>query len=138
MSLKGKREMNQRLRALRLSFKLISRDWADDYVVLAKPQIPVRTGKTRRSVRRKSATQRRATVVGSFINYFIDAGPKPHDIKAKKAPRLIFQGRHGTVFARQVHHRGYRGRPFRQRTAIAAMKRNPMAKTVIDQYNRAA
>lgn len=138
MSLQGKRQMQSRLKALRVTFKGYGKDWADDYVRLAKPQIPIATGKTRLSLRRRNANQRRATVVGSFVAYFIDKGPKPHVINAKRHQALRFQVGGRTVFARQVHHRGYRGRPFRERTAIAALRRNPLAKRVIDDYNKAA
>lgn len=138
MSLQGKRQMQARLKALAVSFKGYGKDWADDYVQLAKPQIPEDTGKTRRSVRRASATQKRATVRASHVAYFIDKGPKPHTITAKTGGSLVFKSKGHTVFARQVHHRGYRGRPFRHRTAIAALKRNPMAKRIIAAYNGAA
>jgi hypothetical protein len=89
MSLQGKREMQRRLKALRLSFKPI--------------------------------------------------GTVPHTIRAKRTGTLAFKAKQGhTVFARSVHHRGQRARPFRQRTADEALRRNPMAKTVIAQYNKAA
>lgn len=130
--------MQRRLKALRLSFKPIGKKWADDFVHLGKPRIPVATGKTRRAMRVRNASQRRATVVGSHVAYFIDKGPKAHDIKPRKFSALKFQKGGSTLFARQVHHRGYRARPFRQRTADEAMRRNPMAKTVVDAYNKAA
>jgi hypothetical protein len=139
MSLQGKREMQRRLKALRLSFKPIGKDWADDFVRLGKPRIPVATGKTRRVMRVRNANQRRATVVGSHVAYFIDKGTVPHTIRAKRTGTLAFKAKQGhTVFARSVHHRGQRARPFRQRTADEALRRNPMAKTVIAQYNKAA
>ncbi len=131
--------MQARLKALRLSFKPIGKKWAEDFVDIGKPRIPVATGKTRRVMRVRNVTQRRATVTGSFVAYFIDKGPKAHIIKPKRHTALRFNAKSGApVFARQVHHRGYRARPFRQRTADEAMRRNPMAKTVIDAYNKAA
>ena len=138
MSLQGKRQMQARLRALSQSFKPIGRKWADDFVHIAKPQIPVRTGKTRRLMRVRNANMKRATVVGHFVSYFIDKGPKAHVIRPKKHTALKFNAGGQTRFARQVHHRGYRGRPFRERSAREALRRNPMAKTVIEQYNKAA
>ena len=131
--------MQARLKALRLSFKPIGKKWAEDFVDIGKPRIPVATGKTRRVMRVRNVTQRRATVTGSYVAYFIDKGPKPHRITAKRAGTLAFRSKQGhTVFARAVNHRGYRARPFRQRTADEAMRRNPMAKTVIAEYNKAA
>ena len=131
--------MQARLKALRLSFKPIGKNWAEDFVRIGKPRIPVKTGKTRRVMRVRNVTQRRATVTGSFVAYFIDKGTVPHTITAKRAGSLAFKGRDGRpVFARSVHHRGQRAKPFRQRTADEALRRNPMAKTVIDAYNKAA
>ena len=122
-----------------MSFKPIGKNWADDFVRIGKPRIPVATGKTRRVMRVRNVTQRRATVMGSFVAYFIDKGTVPHIIKAKRSGTLAFKARQGhTVFARSVHHRGQRAKPFRQRTAEEALRRNPMAKTVIEQYNKAA
>jgi hypothetical protein len=138
MSLKGGRELRARLKALRLAFKPIGREWADEYVDLARPRVPSRTGRLRRSFRRKNATQRKATVAGHFTAFFIDAGPKPHRIVPKKAKRLIFQAGGRTIFAKAVNHRGYRARPFRVRTMHDALRRKPMAEQIIDQWNRAA
>jgi len=80
---------------------------------------------------------KRAQVEGHYTQYFIDAGVVPHKITAKKAPRLVFQGRRGTVFARQVHHRGFRARPFRRRAAEEGLRNTPGAQIIIDQWNGA-
>lgn len=138
MSLKGGPELRARLKAIRVAFKPIGRTWADGAVDELRQKVPVRTGKTRRSFRVKSATQRKAVVVGSFTAYFIDAGPVRHTILAKRAPNLVFQGRHGTIFAKKVNHPGYRGRPFRGRAAHEALRKNPMAQSIIKQWNEAA
>lgn len=138
MSLKGERELRARLKALRLAFKPIGKDWANEGVRQMRPRVPVRTGRLRQSFRVRNATQRRAVVGGHFTAYFVDKGPKPHDIRAKTGGTLVFQGRRGTVFARSVHHRGYRGRPFRQKAADEALRKTPMAQEVIRQWNNAA
>jgi len=139
VSLKGGPQLRARLKAIRVAFKPIGRTWADGAVDELRQKVPVRTGKTRRSFRVKSATQRKATVVGAFTAYFIDAGPVRHTITAKHAPNLVFQGRSGrTIFAKKVNHPGYRGRPFRGRAAHEALRKNPMAQGIIDQWNRAA
>jgi len=141
-SLKGGRQLRARLRAIKLAFKPIGRKWADDTAALAKPRVPVRTGRLRRSIKRRSATQRRATVVAHYTAFFVDKGPKAHVITAKRGNRrglLIFQGRGDrTIFAPRVRHRGYAGRPFRQQAAHEAMARNPAAEEIIKQWNRAA
>ena len=139
MALKGGRELRARLNALSTAFKPIGRNWADDTVRLARPRVPVRTGRLRQSIRRRNASKKRATVVAHYTAFFVDAGPKPHVIRAKKGRFLAFEGRGGnTIFAPRVRHRGYRGRPFRRRAAIEALKRNPMAEEVIRAWNEAA
>ena len=138
MALKGRKELNARLQAVRQSFKPIGRKWADDYVRLGRPRIPVATGKTRRSLRRRHANMKRATVAASYVTNFIDAGVKPHRITAKTGGSLAFKANGRTVFARSVFHRGHRARPFKKRTADEAMRRTPMAHTLIDEWNRAA
>lgn len=139
MKIQGGRELKARLRAISQSFKPIGRDWADDTAKLAKSRVPVRTGRLRQSIRRRSATQKRATVVAHYTAFFVDKGPKAHTIRARKARFLVFEGRGGhTIFAPKVLHRGYRGRPFRERAALEALRRNPMAEEVIKAWNEAA
>ncbi len=127
MSLKGGRELRARLRAIKQTFKPAGRAWADETVRQARPHIPQRTGRLRRSVRVKNASMRKATVAAHFTAFFVDKGPKPHIIKAKRARTLRFQSGRDTIFARQVHHRGYRGRPFREKAAREALRREPLA-----------
>jgi hypothetical protein len=57
MSLKGKRELNARLKALRTVFKPIGKAWGKSAVAESRSRIPVKTGKLKRSVRVTSATQ---------------------------------------------------------------------------------
>ena len=139
MALKGGRELRARLNALSTAFKPIGRNWADDTVRLARPRVPVRTGRLRQSIRRRNASKKRATVVAHYTAFFVDKGTKPHDIKAKRAKGLVFEGRGGrTIFAPKVRHRGYAGRPFRDRAAKEALARNPAAEELIRAWNRAA
>jgi uncharacterized Zn finger protein len=139
MSLKGKRELNARLKALRTVFKPIGKAWGKSAVEESRSRIPVKTGKLKRSVRVTSSTQKKVRVGAFYTAYFVDAGPKTHTITSKRFKAVSFPGREGqTIYARKVHHRGYRARPFRQRAAEEAMRKNPMAATVIEQWNRAA
>jgi hypothetical protein len=135
--LRGGKELRARLKAISLSFKPAGKAWADETARQARPRVRVRTGRLRKSFRRRNATQKRATVVGHFTAYFIDAGVKPHTITAKRRP-LVFEAGGRTIFARKVHHRGFRARPFRQRAAEEGLRREPMAKHVIEQWNKAA
>lgn len=138
MALKGTRELRSRIRALGQAFKPLGKDWADETVKLMRPQIPVATGKTRRSVRRRNASMKRATVVGSFVNYFLDKGPVPHPIRPKRARMLRFQAEGRTVFARSVRHPGFRGLGYRNRAARAALRHTATAQALTDAWNEAA
>jgi hypothetical protein len=139
MKVRGSRELRARLKAISVSFKPIGRKWADDTARLARARVPQRTGRLRQSIRRRNATQKRATVVAHYTASFVDAGVKPHEIRAKRRKGLVFEGRGGrTIFAPKVFHRGYRGKPFRREAALEALKRNPMAEEVIRAWNEAA
>ena len=142
MALQGETELRRRLAAIGRSFKPIAQKWADDDVRLNASHVPIDTGKLKASFRVTSVTTRRAIVKGRYTAYFVDAGPKPHVIKPKRkrgrGAVLAFNFGGRTVFARSVHHRGYRGRPFRVRMAQESLRRNPMAETVIEMWNKAA
>ena len=142
-SLKGSPELKARLKAVRLSFKAIGRIWADTAVDLGHPKLPVRKssmragdkhapGRLRASIRRTAATQRAAKVGAHYTAYFIDAGVKPHSM-SKRTPG-VKQDR--TVFAKK--HPGYKARPFRAYIAHESLRRNPMAETLIEEWNRSA
>lgn len=137
-ALKGKKELSARLKALRLAFKPIGREWAEKTVEASRPQIPAITGKTRRSLRVRHANQKRATVYGSFVAGILDKGAKAHVIRPKKAGRLVFQSGGQTIFARRVHHRGVKGRHYARRAAAEAMRKTPAAELLIREWNKAA
>ena len=134
----GGNALRARMKAVGLAFKPVGKAWADKTAQKAKPRVPQRTGRLRASIKRKSATQKRATVVGHFTAYFIDAGVRPHEIKPKQGKRLVFQGARGTVFARKVHHRGYGARPFRARSANEALAETWDKDAIVDAWNKGA
>lgn len=137
--LRGSDDLKRRLRAIGQAFKPIGRKWADETSDAARPKVPVRTGRLRRSFRRKNASMKRATVVGHYTAYFIDAGTKPHAIVPKRGGRLVFEGRGGrTIFARKVMHRGTRAQPFREKAAREGLRRTDMAGELIELWNDAA
>lgn len=140
MSLQGSRELKARLRAIKETWKPIARQWGKSDVAEMRSHVPVKTGRLRRSFRVTSVSGKKVRVGGYYTAYFVDAGAVPHDIAAKKpGGHLIFKGRGGqTIFARKVHHRGVKARPFRQKSAGEALRKNPMAQTVIDEWNAAA
>lgn len=138
MNLKGGKQLRARLKALRVSFKPIGRAWGETTAGLARSHTPAGTGKTRSSYRVRNATQRKATVVGSHVAYFIDKGPVRHAIRPKRGSRLVFQAGGRTVFARRVNHPGYRGRPFRARVAREALRRSKPLEQLVREWNAAA
>jgi hypothetical protein len=139
VSLQGADAFRSRLKAVRLTFKVYGKDWADDTAAEARRRVPKATGRLEKSIRRKSATQKRATVVGHYSANFVDAGSKAHDILPKNAPALVFQGRSGrTIFARKVHKQRIGPRPFKRASAEAALRRHPMSETLTKLWNDAA
>lgn len=138
MAVKGSRELRARLKAAGLMFKPYGRLWADTAAGEMRGDVPEDTGRLKRSLKRKNATQKRATVYGMHWANFVDAGSVAHDIKARKAPRLIFQAGGRTIFARKVHKQRIAARPFKRKAAVAALRRHPMRETLIEMWNRAA
>jgi len=142
VSLKGAPQLKARVRALKLTFKGYGRTWADETAKQAKARIrqqgAVRTGRLLGSVRRKSATQKRATVVAHYTANFVDAGSKAHDIVPKKAKRLAWESGEGTIFAKKVHKRRISPRRFKAASAQAALRKYPMKATMLKLWNEAA
>ncbi len=137
MALKGKSQLNARLRAIKQTFKPIGKAWADDDVAENRRRVPVRTGHLRDSFRVKDATPTKARVVGSPVANFIDAGTKAHDEIAKgNAMRFAIGGK--TMFAKKVHKRATPAQRFKRDAALEALRKNPMAVELIKQWNNAA
>jgi hypothetical protein len=138
MSLKGGPQLRARLKALKQAFKPIGRKWGDHTVEGAKRRVPVRTGKLKQSIRVRHNSMKRTTVGAMYYGIFIEKGTKAHSIKPKKARSLVFQGRHGTIFAKKVNHPRVGARPFAAPAAREALQANPMAEAIIEEWNRAA
>jgi len=137
-TLEGSTQLKARLKAIRETFKPLGREWADEVVTVARPMVPVVTGRLRNSIRRKSATGRKATVVAHYSASFIDAGTKAHGIKPKRAAGLYFTDAGQTVFAKKVDHPRTQARPFRVRAAQEGLRRHPLDEALIKQWNGAA
>lgn len=137
MSLQGANRLRSRLRAMRQVFKPVGREWADTTARVAQGMVPVETGKTRASIRRRNASMRRATVVGRYPVNFIDAGTKPHDIVARKAKVLAFSDHGTTVFRRKVHKRAQPARPFKRRAAEEGLRRSDPMGQLLKLWNGA-
>lgn len=138
-ALSGARELRRRMKAIRTVFKPVGRSWADDTAARARRYVPKRTRKTERSIRRKNASQRKATVQAVYTARIVMAGSKPHTITPKKMRALKFSAGGGQpVFAKKVAHRGHRGNDFAERAASEALRENPMAPELVDLWNEAA
>ena len=138
LTLRGDDELKRRLKAMRLAFKDVGRKWADATVPEAKRRVPVATGATRASIRRRNASQKKATVVGNYPVNFIDAGTKAHDITPRRFSAMRFEVDGQTVFARKVHKRAQKARPFKRAAAEAGLEKVDVLGAIIDGWNRAA
>jgi hypothetical protein len=126
------------MRALKLAFKPMGREWGDEYVNVSRPMVPERTGRLRKSIRVKNNTQRKTTISAHFTASFVDAGTIAHNIEPKRGSYLAWNSGGRTIFARKVNHPGQRAKPFRARAAREALRRKPLANKIIEQWNRAA
>lgn len=135
--LRGARELRNRLHAMQQANARYPRTWADEYIAVARPQIPFRTGKTRRSLEVRTADAEGAEIEGSQVAVFIDTGTRAHGIEPKREA-LKFQKGGRTIFARKVDHPGTRARPYRVRALGEALRRRPLDENIIDAWNGAA
>ena len=137
-SLQGASQLQSRLKAMRLAFKPMGKDWATETATQSNRTAPRRTGKLARSHKVKSATQRRATVVAAFYGRFVNRGTGPHTITARNSPALIFQAGGRTIFARSVKHRGSRGTRYVDKAAQRALRDKVSTDALIEAWNRGA
>lgn len=138
MSLKGSPEFRARLKAIKVAFKPYGKLWAEDTRDSARRRIKKRTGKTAASIRVRNASQRKATVVGSFVANFIDAGTKEHDEVPKKRQAMAYGQNGHTRFSKKVHKPRTAAHPFKRAAALDGLRLNPMAETLVKQWNEAA
>ena len=137
MSLKGSPELKARLRAIKLAFKPAGKAWGVDAVAELRRRTPRRTGATAASYRVRNNTQRKTTVVGSFVANFIDAGTKAHTEVPRRAKSLRFDSHGQTIFAKKVHKPRSAPHRFKRAAAMAALEKNPVTQEVIRQWNEA-
>lgn len=138
MIVRGQRELNRRLRALATVPEPMGRRWATLDVQLSRRAVPTRTGKTRASFRVAAVNRKHARVSAAQSALFIDRGTRPHPIRPAGASVLAWKGPGGPRFAPRVQHPGSRPRPFRERVAIAALKRGKLSQEYVRAWNRAA
>lgn len=138
MALKGSRELRRRLKAIRTVFKPVGKKWGEETVRLAKSRVPVRTGKTQRSIRIKNASMRKAAVQATWGARFIEQGTKPHPIKPKRFKALKWSQNGQPMFAKKVSHKGTKGKPFLRNSAREVLDRSDMLNELIQLWNEAA
>jgi hypothetical protein len=139
VALRGGTELRRRLKAIRTVFKPIGRNWAEDTVRLASSRVRTRTGKTKRSIRVKNASMRKAAVEAKHGARFLEAGTVPHELTPRKFTAMKFTPKSGGVrFTKRARHPGMRSQPFLRESAREALARNPMAEELIRLWNAAA
>lgn len=136
-TLKGGPELAARLKALRVEFKGVGKEWGSHAVARMRPRVPSRTGRLRRSFR-ATASQRRAAVKAHFTAFFIDAGTAPHLITPRRRDALAWRDGGRTIFAKKVNHPRTRAQPFRAEAARRALHETAGADELIKAWNRAA
>lgn len=123
VTLKGGSALRARLTNLAALPPAFAGIWADDAAERMRRTKP-------HSVRPASSTfttkvaQFRAGVYGAFWWIFIDRGTKAHDIVPRKAQALRFEVKGDTIFAKKVHLRRMRRRPFISKAAQDALAEN--------------
>lgn len=138
-TLKGSRELRRRLKAIRTVFKPVGRSWAEGTRDLATRRVKVASGKTKQSIRVKNASMKRASVEARRGARFLEAGAKPHEIRAKRVRAMPLGERHGQPqFAKRVSHPGARKQPFLRNSGRDVLARTPMAEELIRLWNNAA
>ena len=138
MALQGSRELKRRLKAIKTVFKPVGRNWAEDTQRLASSRVKVRTGKTKRTIRVRNVTLKRAAVEAREGARFLEAGAQAHDIKARKFQAMKFSTGGLPQFAKKVRHPGAPKQPFLRNSGADALRKNPMAEELIKLWNQAA
>ena len=135
--IQGIRNVERGLKALRQVFKPLGREWADQTAALAKTRVVVRTGRTQKSIRRKNASQKRATVVARYGARYLEGGAPPHTITPKRGKRLAWKDGGAVRFAKKVDHPGMKRKKFLRPSGKEVLDRMDKLKHVIGEWNRA-
>lgn len=161
VTLKGGPELRARLDAISRPFPPIAERWVGKALPDMRSDAPSRTGAGRASIRPGVLSLRPGKIVikGDFWLIFMDKGTKAHYIRPQRDsfsrrhwitsvdrsgpekgygnPKwLKFDGGGGTIFARKVHRRRMRPRPFITMAAQNAIKPPMMSDEIIGLWNR--
>lgn len=134
----GSKELKARMDNLKTVFQPAGRRWAEDTVRTARPHIPVKSGRTRSSLRVRSASKTRAVVAVRYVARFLEGDTKAHVIAASKKRSLAFPSGGRTIFAKKAQRRARSGRPFLAPAAQQALERSPMREELVNAWNEAA
>jgi hypothetical protein len=126
-------ELRARLSAVATAGPQILGKWQFGTVQKARSTAPSRTGRGRASIHASRLTDTRAEVRGAYWLIFMDRGTKAHDILPKgisgsgrggksNTKALRFEWKGETVFARKVHRRRMRRRPFLTKAAQDSLR----------------
>jgi HK97 gp10 family phage protein len=90
-------------------------------------QAPERTGRLRRSIRKRLNLAALEVEVGPDVEYavYVEYGTHPHVIRPVRAEALRFEVEGEIVFARLVRHPGTKPNPFVRRTAEQTHRQIP-------------
>lgn len=138
VTIHGTRELKARFKAIKQVFKPLGRDWTDETVKLGRQRVKVVTGKTRASIRRKNASQTKASVQAGGGARFLEVGTKEHTISAKRVGAMKFNVNGRPVFAKRVKHPGARAQPFLRSAGRDALQKMAPLRRLIESWNRAA
>lgn len=137
-TLKGSRELKRRLKAIKTAFKPIGRVWADETVKLASRRVKVRTGQTKRSIRRKNASMKKASVEARGGARFLEAGTKVHEMKPRRMRVMKYTQSGRPMFSKKVRHPGMRKQPFLRDSGRDVLRTYPLLDELIELWNKAA
>lgn len=138
MTLKGAPELLHRLEALGHIAEPLARELGSETVRLAQQRVPVRTGRTRASIRLGSVSERGAQIIGSAVAVILDRGARAHDEVPRNASVLRFERGGNTIFAPQVHKPRQAGTHYLTRAAEDAAHSSHTADILIKHWNDAA
>jgi len=92
------------------------------YVIMRFEKAPKRTGRLRRSIKRRKHGYTGEVTVGVPYAAYVEFGTRPHVIRPVRARALRFKVGGDVVFAKLVHHPGTKPNPFMRRTAERTLK----------------
>lgn len=135
MTLKGAPELLRRLRAVGNVGGTITKPMAERGVDLARQRVPVRTGKTRASIRVGRVNDDGAQIIGSGVAVILDRGAKAH---IEEGSPLRFNVRGQTIFAKKVSRKAQRGSRYIQRAIHESAADSHATDAIVKAWNDAA